>query len=266
MTQQLLIDAYLKRLKMPGVARCYMPLAREAEGANQTYEAYLLAVIEQEVQQREANVQKARLKQARLPSVKTFEEFDFSAVPSLNKPKVLTLASGEYMAKNENIVLLGSNGVGKTHIATALAVCACRQGKRVRFVTAPALVNELLEARQNYRLSRVESVYQRIDLLVVDELGFVPFPRDGAELLFNLLALRYERKSTIVTSNLEFARWTEVMGDQTLTGALLDRITHHAHILKIDGDSYRFKQSLRRTRGPKRASEEDSTDRTDSTT
>lgn len=255
MTQQLLIDAYLKRLKLPGVARCFIPMAREAEAANQTYEAYLLAVLEQEVQQRDANVQKARLRQAKLPEVKTFEQFEFSAVPSLNKPKVLTLASGEYLAKNENIILLGGNGVGKSHIATALAVCACRQGKRVRFVTAPALVNELLEARQNYRLSRVEATYQRVDLLVLDELGFVPFARDGAELLFNLLAMRYERKSTIVTSNLEFARWTEVMGDQTLTGALLDRMTHHAHILKIEGDSYRFKQSLRRSRGGKRSGE-----------
>lgn len=255
MTQQLLIDAYLKRLKLPGIARCFTPLAREAEAANQTYEAYLLAVLEQEVQQRDANVQRARLRQAKLPEVKTFEQFEFSAVPSLNKPKVLTLASGEYLARNENIILLGGNGVGKSHIATALAVCACRQGKRVRFVTAPALVNELLEARQNYRLSRVEATYQRIDLLVLDELGFVPFARDGAELLFNLLAMRYERRSTIVTSNLEFARWTEVMGDQTLTGALLDRMTHHAHILKIDGDSYRFKQSLRRSRGGKRSGE-----------
>ncbi|MHB2017241.1 MAG: IS21-like element helper ATPase IstB [Candidatus Xenobia bacterium] len=257
MTQQLLIDAYLKRLKLPGVSRSFLALAREAEAANQTYEAYLLAVLEQEVQQRDTNVQKARLRQAKLPEVKTFDQFDFSAVPSLNKPKVVTLASGEYIAKAENIIFLGGNGVGKSHLATALAVCACRQGKRVRFVTAPALVNDLLEARQNYRLSRAEAGYQRVDLLIVDELGFVQFAKDGAELLFNLLARRYERKSTIVTTNLEFARWTEVMGDQTLTGALLDRMTHHAHILKIDGDSYRFKQSLRRSRGGKRNADEE---------
>ena len=249
MSQSLLLEAYLKRLKLPGVARSYAALAREAENTHQTYEGYLLALTEQEVQQREANVQQARLRQARFPAVKTLDQFDFSLVPHLNKPKLLHLAAGEYLEQRENIILLGPNGTGKTHIATGLAVCACRLGKRVRFVTAPSLVNELIEARQSYRLSRVEAAYHRYDLLVVDELGFVPFPRDGAELLFNIFAGRYERRSTIVTSNLEFARWTEVLADQVLAGALVDRLTHHAHILKVDGESYRFRQSLRRATG-----------------
>lgn len=243
---ELLIEAYLKRLRMPAVARSYQALAREAADANQGFEAFLLALLEQEVRQRDENLQRSRIKAARFPAIKTLDQFDFSIVPDLNKPKALHLAQGEYAERRENIILIGNHGTGKTHLAIALGVCACRQGRRVRFVTAPGLVNELLEARQQYRLSRVEAYYQRVEILILDELGYVPFPRDGAELLFNLCAARYERRSTILTTNLEFSRWPEVLGDNTMAGALVDRLTHHAHVVPVNGESYRFRESLKR--------------------
>lgn len=243
---KLLIEAHLKRLKLPAIARSYEGLAREAAEENRDYGSYLLALLEQEVRQRDENLQRSRIQAARFPATKTLDQFDFSAVPELNKAKVLQLAQGEYVERRENILLIGSNGTGKTHLSVGLGVCACRQGRRVRFVTAPALVNELLEARQEHRLSKVEAFYQRMEVLILDELGFVPFPRDGAELLFNLCAARYERRATIVTSNLEFSRWPEVLGDHTMAGALVDRLTHHAHLIQVNGESYRFRESLKR--------------------
>jgi DNA replication protein DnaC len=246
MSCNLLIEAHLKRLKLPAMARSYEGMAREAAAANQSFENYLLALLEQEVRQRDENLQRSRLQSARFPAIKTLDQFDFSVVPDLNKARVLHLAQGDYVDRRENILLIGDNGIGKTHLSIGLGVCACRQGRRVRFVTAPALVNELTEARQEHRLSRVEAYYQRVEVLILDELGFVPFPRDGAELFFNLCAARYERRTTIVTSNLEFSRWPEVLGDHTLAGALVDRLTHHAHILNAKGESWRFRESLRR--------------------
>lgn len=246
MSSNLLIEAHLKRLKLPAIARSYEAMAREAAAANQTFEGYLLALLEQEVRQRDENLQRSRLQSARFPAIKTLDEFKFSAIPDLNKARVLHLAQGEYADRRENILLIGNNGTGKTHLAISLGICACRQGRRVRFVTAPALVNELTEARKEYRLSRVEAYYQRVEILILDELGFVPFARDGAELFFNLCAARYERRTTILTSNLEFSRWPEVLGDDTLAGALVDRLTHHAHIIQVNGESYRFRESLQR--------------------
>jgi len=245
-SHHLLIEAHLKRLKLPAIARSYEAMAREAAAANQSFDGYLLALLEQEVRQRDENLQRSRLQSARFPAIKTLDQFDFSAVPDLNKAMVLHLAQGEYADRRENILLIGTNGTGKTHLAIGLGICACRQGRRVRFVTAPALVNELTEARQEHRLSRVEAYYQRVEVLILDEVGFVPFARDGAELFFNLCAARYERRTTIVTSNLEFSRWPEVLGDHTLAGALVDRLTHHAHIIQVNGESYRFRESLRR--------------------
>jgi len=246
---QLLIEAHLKRLKLPAIARTFQALAREAAESNQDYQSYLLALLEQEVRQRNENMQHSRVQAARFPVPKTLDLFDFSALPDLSQTRVLHLAQGEYVSRRENILFIGSNGTGKTHLAIALGVCACRQGKRVRFVTAPALVNELVEARQQHRLSKLEAYYQRVELLILDELGFVPFARDGAELLFNLCAARYERRATILTSNLEFSDWPQVLGDHTLAGALVDRLTHHAHIIQMNGESFRFRESLKRISG-----------------
>jgi len=241
---KMLLEAYLKKLKMPQAAKTYESLAREAGDNNLSYEEYLLGVLEQEIHQRENNRIQRGIKQAAFPVIKTLENFDFKAIPSLNKPRVLKLMQGEYIRKKENIILVGSSGVGKTHIATALGYEACRQGLRVKFYTAAGLINELLAAQQEYRLNRLEKQWLVPHVIILDELGYVPFSKMGAELLFQFCAARYERGSIIITTNLEFPKWTEILGDEQMTAALLDRLTHNAHILNINGDSYRFKQAL----------------------
>jgi DNA replication protein DnaC len=181
--------------------------------------------------------------------VKSLDSFDFLAIPALNKAMVLELARSEFLLRRENVLLLGNSGTGKTHIALALGLAACQHGHRVRFTTASALVSELIEARDEKKLLRFQKQMASYDLLIVDELGFVPLSKTGAELLFETFSQRYERSSTLVTSNLPFAEWTEVLGSERLTGALLDRLTHHVHILEMNGDSFRLKHS-RRKRSP----------------
>jgi DNA replication protein DnaC len=240
----MLIAAYLKKLKMPQAAKIYESMAREAEDNNLSYEDYLLGVLEQEINHREQNRIHKGIKQAAFPIIKTLESFDFMAIPSLNKPKVLKLSQCEYIRQQENIILVGNSGIGKTHIATALAYEACRKGYKVKFYTAAGLVNELIAAQQDYRLNKLEKQWLTPHLVVIDELGYVPFNKTGAELLFQFCSSRHERGSIIITTNLEFSRWTEVFVDEQMTAALLDRLTYKAHILNINGDSYRFKQTL----------------------
>jgi DNA replication protein DnaC len=242
----LLLTAYLKRLRPPTFTTNYLRFAQEAAKSNQSFERYLLALLEAEVQHRETNSERKRIGQARFPTLKTLDAFDFAAIPAVNKQIILELAQCHYLEAKENVVLLGPTGTGKTHCAIALGVAACRQGKRVRFATAAGLINELIEAQAQLRLSKLEASLLRLDLLVLDEVGFVPFSKVGAELLFGILSDRYERGSVLVTTNLDFARWTEIFGDARLTGALLDRLTHRCHIVEFQGDSYRFKESLRR--------------------
>ena len=246
MESDLLLRTYLKRLRLPTVAANYLRFAQEATSSNQPYERYLLALAEAEVQHREANAERKRIGLARFPTLKTLDAFDFTAIPAVNKQSIIELAQGHYLDAKENIVLLGPTGTGKTHCAIALGIGACRQGKRVRFATAAGLINELMEAQAQLRLSKLENTLLRLDLLILDEVGFVPFSKLGAELLFGVLTERYERGSVLITSNLDFASWTEIFGDARLTGALLDRLTHRAHIIEFQGDSYRFKESLRR--------------------
>jgi DNA replication protein DnaC len=247
----LLLQSYLKHLRLPTVAANYRRFADEAAQASQPYERYLLALAEAEVQQRETNAERKRLGQAHFPTLKTLDSFDFSAIPAVNKQAIIELAQGHYVDARENVVLLGPTGTGKTHCAIALGAAACRQGKRVRFVTAAGLINELVEAKAQLRLSKLEASLRRLDLLLLDEVGFVPFSKVGAELLFGLLSERYERGSVLITTNLDFASWTDVFGDARLTGALLDRLTHRCHIVEFQGDSYRFKESLRRKAKPR---------------
>jgi DNA replication protein DnaC len=249
METELLLQTHCKRLKLPTVARHYRKFAQEAAQANQPYEQYLLALLEQEALQREANQERRRLQAAHFPIVRTFDTFDFAAVPTLNKAKILELARGEYLTQRENILFVGEIGTGKTHLATALALAACRQGKRVRFYTAAGLVNELTEARDERRLMRLQAQLLKQDVVVLDEVGFVPFSVQGSQLLFQFCSERYQRGSMIFTTNLEFAKWTDVFGDAQMTGALLDRITHHCHIIECHGESYRFKQSLKTQHG-----------------
>lgn len=241
---KMLLETYLKKLKLSQSAKIYESMAREAEDNNLSFEEYLLGILEQEITQRENNSIQRGIKQASFPVIKTLESFDFMAIPSLNKPKVLKLMKGEYIQKKENIILVGNSGVGKTHIAVALGYEACRQGLRVKFYTAAGLINELVAAQQEYRLNKMEKQFTAPHLVILDEFGYIPFNKVGAELLFQFCSSRYERGSLIITTNLEFQKWTEVMTDEQMTAAFLDRITHNAHILNINGESYRFKQTL----------------------
>jgi DNA replication protein DnaC len=229
--------------------RVYQELARDATEHNKTYEEYLLALVEQETIHRDDSQLQKRLRMAGFPLAKTLDSYEFAAMPSLNKQKILALAQADFVRARENILLVGNSGTGKTHLATALGIAACQKGYRVRFWRVARLVEELLEAQNEHRLLRVEKQWLRLDLAILDELGYVSLNRSGSEMLFQFLAAKYEQGSVIVTTNLEFTDWPNVLGDEKMTAALLDRLTHRAHILPMNGDSYRFRESLRRQGG-----------------
>jgi len=243
---ELLLRHHLKKLKLPTVLREYEKIARQCATENVDHVRYLARLIELELLDREARMIDRRIKAARFPGIKSLESFDFDAIPQLNKKLVLDLARGEFVSRRENVIALGPSGVGKTHIALGLGLAACQRGIRTRFAAAAAIVHELIEARDEKRLLRLQKQMASVELLIIDELGFVPLSRTGAELLFELISQRYERGSTIVTSNLPFDEWTATFGDERLTGALLDRLTHHVHILEMNGRSYRLAQSRAR--------------------
>ncbi len=245
-TPQLLLEHHLKALRLPTMLREYDHVARQCAAEDLDYPRYLLRMAELELLDRERRATERRIRQAKFPITKSLDSFDFLAMPTLNKAMVLELARCEFLARRENVLLLGNSGTGKTHIALALGLAACQQGYRVRFTTAAALVHELIEARDERKLLRFQKQIASYELLIVDELGFVPLSKTGAELLFEMLSQRYERGSTMLTSNLPFAEWTEILGSERLTGALLDRLTHHVHILEMNGDSFRLKQSKRK--------------------
>jgi DNA replication protein DnaC len=243
---QVLLAHHLKALKLPTFLREYDKLAREcaAEGVDHT--RYLLRLSELELLDRERRLIERRIRQARFPAVKSLDSFDFAAIPALNRMLVVELARCEYVERRENVIALGPSGTGKTHVALGLGLSACQKGLSVGFTTAAALVHELLEARDERRLLRLQKQLGAYRLLIIDELGYVPLSPSGAELLFEVFSQRYERGSVLVTSNLPFEEWTSVFGSERLTGALLDRLTHHVHILEMNGESYRLKASRRR--------------------
>jgi DNA replication protein DnaC len=245
---QVLLAHHLKALKLPTFLREHDKLARQCAAEGADHVRYLLRLAELELIEREGRMVERRIRAARFPAVKSLDSFDFPAIPSLNKALVLELARGEYVERRENVVALGNSGTGKTHVALGLGLAACQRGLSVGFTTAAALVHELLEARDEKRLLRLQKQLAGYRLLIIDELGFVPLSKSGAELLFEVFSQRYERGSTLVTSNLPFDEWTEVLGGERLTGALLDRLTHHVHILEMNGESYRLAQSKRRRR------------------
>jgi DNA replication protein DnaC len=244
-TPQVLLKHHLKALRLPTFLREYDKVAQQCAAEGVDYPRYLLRLSEQELLDRERRATERRIKQARFRVVKSLDSFDFLAIPSLNKALVLELARSEFIERKENVLALGNSGTGKTHIALALGLAACQKGYRVRFTTAAALVHELMEAKDEKRLLRFQKLLASYELLIIDELGFVPLSKTGAEMLFEIFSLRYERGATMVTSNLPFNEWTEVLGSERLTGALLDRLTHHVHILEMNGESYRLKESKR---------------------
>lgn len=245
MTTELLLDHMTKQLRMPTIAKQYRSLAREAEERNLSYEGYLLALLEVETQSREENQRQRRLKQASFPVQKTLDTYDFSLMPSLNRNRFLTLAKGEFVKNKENVIFLGNSGTGKSHLATGLGIELVQNDYKVKFITASELVDELLMANEEHKLGALEKKWLKFDTIIVDELGYVPFSKTGAELLFQFFSSRYERASVIITTNLEFTEWTTLLGDEKMTAALLDRLTHKSHIFLLNGESYRFRQSMK---------------------
>lgn len=250
-TPQVLLQHHLRKLKLPTFQSEHAKLARQCAAEGKDHVQYLLRLCELELIERERRMIERRIKTAKFPATKSLDSFDFTAIPTLNKVLTMELARGEFVAlkahlrcddRRENVIALGPSGTGKTHVALGLGLAACQKGRKVGFTTAAALVHELIEAVDDRRLQRLQKGLAANDLLIIDELGFVPLSKTGAELLFEVISHRYERGS-IITSNLPFDEWTEVFGSERLTGAILDRLTHHVHILEMNGESFRLRQS-----------------------
>jgi DNA replication protein DnaC len=242
--QQATIRNYAKQLRLPTLGGQFARLAEEALKEKQSHVAYLEALLAAELEEREHNTVARRLQEAHLPKLKTLEEFEFQTAPHISAALIRNLAEGGYLQRSEPIVLLGETGTGKTHLATGLAVAACRQRKRVRFTTAAQLVNELGEAKNRSELNRVTNRWTRYELIVIDEMGYVAMPEAAAELLFQVIAGRAERAAVIVTTNLPFSEWTTMFPNARLCKAMLDRLTDQAHIIETGTESYRFRRTL----------------------
>jgi DNA replication protein DnaC len=239
-----IIAQQCQTLHLPTVAGQCARLATQAERERQPYLGYLEALLATELEDRERRAIERRLKEAHLPRVKTLDEFDFAQAPLVSPTRLAELAEGGYIARAEPVVFLGDCGTGKTHLLTALCVAACRQRRRVRFTTAAALVNELVEAKQQLQLSRVLGRWARYEVVAIDEVGYVPMAEVGAEFLFQVIAERAEHAAVLLTTNLPFSEWTQVIPNARLCKALLDRITDRAHIIETGAESFRFRRTL----------------------
>lgn len=242
-----LLKHHLKALRLPSMHEECEKVAAQCAKENVDHLAFLLRLCEQELIDREKRATDRRLKAAKFPMYKTLEDFDFKAQPSLNRVLVSELMRCEYIDKRESVILLGNPGTGKTHCATVLGIAACQHGKKVRFWRVTELVTQLMEARDDRQLMRLKGQLAKLDLIILDELGYVPASKLGSELLFDVISQAYERTSIIVTTNLPFEQWTEVLDNERLTGAVLDRLTHRCHILEANGESYRLKDARRRS-------------------
>jgi len=240
------VQQQCKLLHLPTVAEQCWPLAQAAEGGRQPHVNYLEALLAAELEEREHRTVARRIQDAHLPRVKTLEEFDFSQTPAVSAIQLAELAEGGYIARAEPVVFIGECGTGKTHLLTGLCVAACRQRHRVRFTTAAALVNELAEAKQQLQVRRVLARWSHYDVIAIDEVGYVPLAEVGAELLFQVIAERAEKAAVLLTTNLPFSEWTQVIPNARLCKALLDRVTDRAHIIETGTESYRFRRTLRR--------------------
>lgn len=239
------IRTYAKQLRFPTLRR-YQDLVEQASQQSWTYEQFLCEILSRESNQRQENQQQRRIKEAHFPLVKSLDTFNFMNLPTVREPLVWQLATGEFINKQENIIMIGNPGTGKTHLAIGLGTRLCREGCRVRFYTAANLATELSEAQENHRLSRLEKQLTKVDLLIVDELSYLTFSKPHSELLFHVLSTRNERGSVIITTNLEFSRWGELFPSMMLTAALIDRLTHNAYILDMNAESYRLQERLKR--------------------
>jgi DNA replication protein DnaC len=236
---------YLKHLRMGGLAQGYREILRDAEEHNLSYPEFLKACLEHEVSFKKDSRLRRLVAKAKFPVLKAIDTFDFSVQPDLPKHKIMGLLDGGFIRQHESVIFVGKPGTGKTHLAISLGVAACQAGLNTRFYTAASLANQLVEARANHSLSRFEKSFKRLDLVILDELGYVPFSRDAGQLLFSMVSARYDLGSFAVTSNLDFSRWTEIFGDEGMTAALIDRLVHRGHVFTTSGDSYRFRESLR---------------------
>ena len=245
-----LIRAHTRELKLPTIGRRYRDLAAEATRTQQTPTAYLAALLEPEIAERAERRERRRLVEARFPLVKRLDDFRFDDNAKIPVATIAALADGGYLADHESIILIGDSGTGKTHLATALGICACTQGRRVRFTTLAALANELQEAESRRELNRVVQRYARIELLILDELGYLALPDGAAELVFQVISERHERASLIITTNLPFGEWGRVFPDPRLAKAVVDRVTHRAHIIDCGTQSWRFTHGLKTPRRP----------------
>lgn len=241
-----LLEHHLKTLKLPTMLREYAKVAATCAQRNISHAGFLTQLTELELIERERRAAERRLKAARFPAHKTLDGFDFAAQPSINKTLVSELARSLYLDHRENVLLVGSPGTGKTHLATALGIEACARGKKVRFFRVTELITQMMEAREERVLARLKGQLAKLDLLILDELGYVPASKLGAELLFDVISAAYERTSILITTNLPFERWVEVLGCERLTGAALDRLTHRCHVLEANGQSYRLNDAKRR--------------------
>jgi DNA replication protein DnaC len=246
----LLLKHYLKKLKLPTILREYSAIAADCKKDKHDYASFLLRLVERESLDREKRAAERRVKNARFPVIKTLDTFDFKAQPSINEKWVRELMVGEYIDRKENILLVGNSGTGKTHLASALGFAGCMQGRKVRFFAVNTLVTHLLEMTEQRQLERTVKQLEKQDLLILDELGYVPFSKTGAELLFEVMSRAYERLSLIITTNLPFESWVDIFGCERLTGALLDRLTHRVHILEVNGPSYRLMESKKKRKHP----------------
>jgi len=239
------LESQLRALKLKGVLECWQETVERAVQNNLSYPECLSLLLEEELKRKNDVSVKTKINKARFPCTKTLEEFDFSFQPSIKEKEIISLGSLDFIEKKENVIFLGPPGVGKTHLSVALGIKACTAKYRVLFVTAQKLLEELmLSARDGSLLNRLLG-YSRLNLLIIDELGYMPVTKEEANLLYRLVSMRYEKGSIILTSNYNFSEWGEVFSDQVVASAIIDRLVHHARIFYINGTSYRLKGKLK---------------------